>query len=63
MLIMMPASFNDGGWSVYGCLAVREYDLDKVAIMITQTGGGCRATNYVILSVEPLKTPAWAIFQ
>ena len=24
-----------------------EYDLDKVAIMITQTGGGCRATNYV----------------
>ena len=24
-----------------------KYDLDKVAIMITQTGGGCRATNYI----------------
>lgn len=24
-----------------------EYDLDKTAIMISQTGGGCRATNYI----------------
>ncbi len=24
-----------------------EYDLDKVVIAITQTGGGCRATNYI----------------
>ena len=24
-----------------------EYDLDHVALMITQTGGGCRATNYI----------------
>lgn len=24
-----------------------EYDVDKVAFMISQTGGGCRATNYV----------------
>ena len=24
-----------------------KYDLNKVAIMITQTGGGCRATNYI----------------
>ncbi len=24
-----------------------EYDLDKVALIITQTGGGCRATNYI----------------
>ena len=23
------------------------YDLDKVALMVTQTGGGCRATNYI----------------
>ena len=23
------------------------YDLNKVAVMITQTGGGCRATNYI----------------
>jgi predicted CoA-substrate-specific enzyme activase len=24
-----------------------EYDLNKTAVMITQTGGGCRATNYI----------------
>ena len=24
-----------------------KYDLDKVAVIMTQTGGGCRATNYV----------------
>ena len=24
-----------------------QYDLDKVALIITQTGGGCRATNYI----------------
>ncbi len=24
-----------------------KYDLDKTAVMITQTGGGCRATNYI----------------
>ncbi len=24
-----------------------EYDLNKVAVIITQTGGGCRATNYI----------------
>ena len=24
-----------------------EYDLDKVAVIMSQTGGGCRATNYV----------------
>ena len=24
-----------------------KYDLNKVAVIITQTGGGCRATNYI----------------
>ena len=24
-----------------------KYDLHKVALIITQTGGGCRATNYI----------------
>ena len=24
-----------------------KYDLHKVAVVITQTGGGCRATNYI----------------
>ena len=28
-------------------LASGKYDLDKVAIVMAQTGGGCRATNYV----------------
>lgn len=26
-----------------------KYDLDKVALLITQTGGGCRASNYIHL--------------
>lgn len=26
-----------------------EYDINKVALMITQTGGGCRASNYIHL--------------
>jgi len=26
-----------------------QYDLDNVALMITQTGGGCRASNYIAL--------------
>lgn len=24
-----------------------EYDLDKTAVIISQTGGGCRASNYI----------------
>lgn len=24
-----------------------KYDLNRVALIITQTGGGCRATNYI----------------
>lgn len=31
------------------------YDLDKVALMISQTGGGCRATNYIALIRKALK--------
>ena len=26
-----------------------DYDLDKVAVLISQTGGGCRASNYLSL--------------
>ena len=32
-----------------------KYDLDKVAVLITQTGGGCRATNYVNFFRRALK--------
>lgn len=30
-------------------------DLDKVALLITQTGGGCRATNYIVFIRKALK--------
>ncbi len=32
-----------------------KYDLDHVALMITQTGGGCRASNYIHLLRKALK--------
>lgn len=32
-----------------------DYDLDKTALMITQTGGGCRASNYIHLLRKALK--------
>ena len=32
-----------------------KYDLNKTALMITQTGGGCRASNYIFLLRKALK--------
>lgn len=32
-----------------------EYDTHKVALMISQTGGGCRATNYIAFIRKALK--------
>ena len=32
-----------------------EYDLDKVALVMSQTGGGCRASNYIALLRKALK--------
>ncbi len=32
-----------------------KYDLDRTAVLITQTGGGCRATNYIALIRKALK--------
>ncbi len=32
-----------------------EYDVNKVALIITQTGGGCRASNYIYLLRKALK--------
>ena len=32
-----------------------KYDVNKVALMITQTGGGCRASNYIFLLRKALK--------
>lgn len=33
-----------------------EYDLDSTAVIISQTGGGCRATNYFALLKRALRT-------
>ena len=33
-----------------------KYDLSKTAVLITQTGGGCRASNYLSLIRKALKT-------
>ena len=35
------------------------YDLDRVALIITQTGGGCRASNYIHLIRKALKKRGW----
>jgi len=32
---------------IMGALMSGKYDTNKVAVVITQTGGGCRATNYI----------------
>lgn len=36
------------------------YDTDKLAVIITQTGGGCRATNYISLIRKALKAAGLA---
>ncbi len=37
-----------------------KYDLDRTAIIMTQTGGGCRATNYIALIRRALKSAGMA---
>lgn len=37
-----------------------KYDLNKVALLITQTGGGCRASNYIYLLRKALKKSGFA---
>ncbi len=36
-----------------------KYDVNKVALMITQTGGGCRASNYIHLLRKALKSAGY----
>jgi predicted CoA-substrate-specific enzyme activase len=38
-----------------GALKSNKYDLEKTAVLITQTGGGCRATNYIGFLKKALK--------
>ncbi len=37
-----------------------KYDVDHVALMLTQTGGGCRASNYIHLLRKALKKAGFA---
>ncbi|MCQ2591898.1 MAG: 2-hydroxyacyl-CoA dehydratase [Treponema sp.] len=37
-----------------------KYDVDKVALVITQTGGGCRATNYIGFIRRALNDAGWS---
>ncbi|AEE17373.1 2-hydroxyacyl-CoA dehydratase [Treponema brennaborense] len=37
-----------------------KYDLDRVSLLITQTGGGCRATNYIGFIRRALADAGWA---
>lgn len=37
-----------------------KYDLNKTAIIMSQTGGGCRATNYIGFIRKALKDAGFA---
>ena len=39
-----------------------KYDVNKVALMITQTGGGCRASNYIHLLRKALQKAGLRFF-
>lgn len=48
-----PAIISIG--QIIEALQSGQYDLTKTAVMMTQTGGGCRATNYIPLIRKALK--------
>lgn len=49
----VPAIYVIG--QIMDALKSGEYDINKVAIIMTQTGGGCRASNYIHLIRQALK--------
>lgn len=51
--ICYPAQLVIG--QLMAALKSGQYDVNKVALMMTQTGGGCRASNYVSLLRKGLK--------
>ena len=51
--ICYPAQLVIG--QMISALESGKYDTDKVALVITQTGGGCRASNYLPLLRKALK--------
>jgi predicted nucleotide-binding protein (sugar kinase/HSP70/actin superfamily) len=40
---------------IMGALKSGKYDLNNTSVMISQTGGGCRATNYIAFIRKALK--------
>jgi len=40
-----------------------EYDLNNTSLMITQTAGGCRATNYIGFIRKALKDTGYPIYR
>ncbi|WP_075982921.1 acyl-CoA dehydratase activase-related protein [Bacillus massilinigeriensis] len=48
-----PAIISIG--QLVGALKSGDYDVDRTAVIISQTGGGCRATNYFALLKKALK--------
>ena len=51
--ICYPALLTIG--QMIAALKSGKYDLDHVALLMTQTGGGCRASNYIFLLRKALK--------
>lgn len=45
---------------IMNALLSGKYDLDRTAVIMTQTGGGCRATNYIALIRRALKSAGMA---
>ncbi|MDE7464621.1 MAG: 2-hydroxyacyl-CoA dehydratase, partial [Clostridiales bacterium] len=46
--------------AIMNALLSGKYDLDRTAVIMTQTGGGCRATNYIALIRRALKSAGMA---
>ena len=38
---------NNSSWQIIEALKSGKYDLNNTSVIISQTGGGCRATNYI----------------
>ncbi len=53
-----PALLTTG--QMISALKSGKYDLDKVALLMTQTGGGCRASNYIHLIRKGIKAAGLA---
>lgn len=55
MSTMMPAIQVSLFFGQMEALTSGEYDVNKTALIISQTGGGCRATNYIGFIRKALK--------